>query len=181
MVLFHSQTRRHMITIFNYFFSCFCLFSALNKDYYKGPIEGTIDIIQCQGLKGMYRGLVTQFYRDIPASAAYFTIFEFSSYYGHKHIPKLKSQVINFVAGGLAGVLSWTLIMPFDVMKQRVQADVKRTTYSGIWDCAIKSVRKEGLSVFFRGYTVVALRAFLVNAATLLAYVECLKAFKNNS
>ena len=128
----------------------------------------------------MYRGLITQFYRDIPASAAYFTIFEFSSFYGHKHIPSLKSQVINFVAGGLAGVLSWTLIMPFDVMKQRVQADVKRTTYTGIWDCGIKSLQEEGLTVFFRGYTVVALRAFLVNAATLLAYVEFLKAFKKD-
>ena len=129
----------------------------------------------------MYRGFVTQLYRDIPASATYFCIFEFSSFYGHKHIPRLKSQVINFVAGGLAGVLSWTLIMPFDVMKQRVQADVKKTTYSGIWDCGIKSAREEGICVFFRGYSVVALRAFLVNAATLLAYVEILKVFKKES
>ena len=155
--------------------------TALNTDYYKGPWEGIKDIIKSQGIKGMYRGLVTQFYRDIPASAAYFSVFEFSSYYGHKHIPRLKTQVINFVAGGLAGVLSWTLIMPFDVMKQRVQADVKRTTYTGIWDCGIKSLRTEGVTVFFRGYSVVALRAFLVNAATLLTYVELLKVLKQET
>lgn len=155
-----------------------CASAVLNKDYYKGPLEGTKDIIRTQGIKGMYRGLVTQFCRDVPASAAYFSIFEFSSFYGHKHIPMLKSQVINFIAGGLAGVLSWTLIMPFDVVKQRVQADVKRTTYTGIWDCGMKSLHEEGLKVFFRGYTVVAVRAFLVNAATLLAYVEILKVFK---
>lgn len=137
-----------------------------------------MDIIRARGLRGMYRGYVSQLYRDIPASASYFAIFEFASFYSHKHLPYLNSQFINFVAGGLAGVLSWTLIMPLDVIKSRVQADVKGNLYKGWMDCVVKSVKSDGLSVLFVGYSAVACRAFLVNSVTLLAYVEMLKAYK---
>lgn len=151
---------------------------AINRDYYKGPNEGVLDILRAKGLKGMYRGTTVQLFRDIPASASYFAIFEYSSFYGHKHLPSVNSQLINFVSGGLAGVLSWTLILPFDVMKSRVQADVKGNVYKGLWDCAKRSVKAEGLSVLYSGYSAVATRAFLVNSVTLLAYVELLKVFR---
>lgn len=151
---------------------------GINRDYYKGPNEGVLDIVRSKGLRGMYRGTVAQLYRDIPASAAYFAIFEYSSFSGHKSFPYLNSQVINFICGGLAGVLSWTLILPLDVVKSRIQADVKGNLYTGFWDCVKKSVNEEGLNVLFRGYTTVATRAFLVNAVTLLTYVELIKAFK---
>ena len=152
---------------------------ALNKDYYKGPSEGVMDILRTKGLGGIYRGYVSQLYRDIPASAMYFPVFEFSSYYGHKYLPNVNSQLINFIGGGLAGLLSWTLIMPLDVIKSRVQADVKGNFYTGMFDCAKKSVKSEGISVLFRGYSAVACRAFLVNSVTLLVYVELLKAYKH--
>lgn len=126
----------------------------------------------------MYRGTITQLYRDIPASASYFAIFEFSSFYGHKCFPSINSQLISFLSGGLAGVLSWTLILPLDVIKSRVQADVKANLYTGLWDCAKKSVQEEGVFVLFRGYSAVASRAFLVNSVTLLVYVELMKAYR---
>jgi len=154
--------------------------SAINRDYYKGPREGIMDILRARGLRGMYRGTFTQLYRDVPASASYFLIFEYSSFYSHKHAPFVNSQLISFLAGGLAGVLSWTLITPLDVLKSRVQADVKGNMYSGLLDCAIKSVKQEGMRVLFRGYAAVATRAFLVNSVTLLVYVELLKAFHVN-
>ncbi|WAR19111.1 S2545-like protein, partial [Mya arenaria] len=153
---------------------------GINRDYYKGPREGALDIIRSQGVRGMYRGTITQMYRDVPASASYFLVFEYCSYYSHKHLSFLNSQLIDFVSGGLAGVLSWTLITPLDVLKSRVQADVKGNMYSGLWDCAGKSIKQEGIRVLFRGYSAVATRAFLVNSVTLLVYVELLKAFKVN-
>lgn len=150
---------------------------AINRDYYTGPREGALDIVRSKGLRGLYRGTISQMYRDIPASVSYFLIFEYCSFYSHRYLPSLNSQLMNFMSGGVAGVLSWTLIMPFDVIKSRVQADVKGNMFSGLWDCALKSVRNEGVAVLFRGYSAVATRAFLVNSVTLLAYVELLKAF----
>ncbi|KAK3597335.1 hypothetical protein CHS0354_034577 [Potamilus streckersoni] len=149
--------------------------------FYKGPIEAFSDIVHCKGLTALYHGLPAQALRDIPASAAYFLIFEYTTYEAKHRWSFLNTQLITFMAGGMAGVLSWTLIMPFDVVKSRVQADSKGEKFQGFLDCAIKSYKAEGFSAFFRGFSVTALRAFLVNASTLLVYVECLKIWKEHN
>lgn len=145
--------------------------------YYKGPIEGTRDILRSRGLVGMYRGLPTQALRDIPASIAYFLIYEFLIYHGVKNFPNIPSTLQSFVFGGVAGVVSWALIMPFDVMKSRIQADSDRKLYSGFWDCVVKSYRSNGIKIFFRGLSMTSLRAFPVNGMTLMTHMELLKLF----
>uniref|UniRef100_A0A3B5LGJ0 Uncharacterized protein n=1 Tax=Xiphophorus couchianus TaxID=32473 RepID=A0A3B5LGJ0_9TELE len=77
-------------------------------------------------------------------------------------IPKL------LFSGGMAGIASWIVTYPADVIKSRLQADgVGRVNqYSSIADCVRQSVRKEGYMVFTRGLTSTVLRAFPVNAAT---------------
>lgn len=95
----------------------------------------------------MYRGLPTQALRDIPASIAYFLIYEFLIYHGVKNFPNISSTLQSFVFGGVAGVVSWALIMPFDVMKSRIQADSDRKLYSGFWDCVVKSYRSNGIKI----------------------------------
>lgn len=75
------------------------------------------------------------------------------------------------IAGGIAGVFSWLLILPLDFIKSRLQADhVTSPQYSGIKDCAVKTLRNEGLAAFYRGWLMVACRAFPVNAVIFLAY-----------
>ncbi|KAF9320738.1 hypothetical protein BG000_003203 [Podila horticola] len=44
------------------------------------------------------------------------------------------------------------------------------TPYKGMVDCAIRSYRREGMGVFFRGATPALLRAFPVNAVTFFVY-----------
>lgn len=68
------------------------------------------------------------------------------------------------------GVISWASIVPFDVIKSRIQADSKSNpVYKSTLDCIIQS-KKEGIMVFFRGFWMIAFRAFPVNAATFLGY-----------
>lgn len=145
--------------------------------YYRGPLEGTRDILQSRGLSGMYRGLPTQALRDIPACTAYFLIYEFLIYHGVKTFPSVSSTLQSFVYGGVAGVGSWALILPFDVMKSRIQADTDRKLYSGFWDCVVKSYRSDGIKIFFRGLSMTSLRAFPVNGMTLMTHMELLKLF----
>ncbi|XP_072346954.1 mitochondrial adenyl nucleotide antiporter SLC25A24-like isoform X1 [Scyliorhinus torazame] len=56
-----------------------------------------------------------------------------------------------FVAGSLAGVTSQTLIYPMEVLKTRMGLG-KSGQYMGIFDCAQKMFRTEGLRSFFKGY-----------------------------
>jgi hypothetical protein len=57
-----------------------------------------------------------------------------------------KGVIAELFAGGCAGTLTWFSIMPFDVIKSRYQADMKKE-FSGMLDCAFKSY-KERKSLF---------------------------------
>ena len=83
------------------------------------------------------------------------------------------------MAGGIAGSVSWAAILPFDVIKSRIQADEDRK-YKGLWDCTVKSFREEGPRVFSRGLFVCSLRGFPSAAVTFLVYSQSLKLFNSN-
>lgn len=75
------------------------------------------------------------------------------------------------VAGGFAGIASWAVATPLDVIKSRMQmGGLKHRVYRGVLDCMVSSARQEGLGVFFRGLTINSARAFPVNAVTFLTY-----------
>jgi len=140
-------------------------------------LEAVRDIIRHRGISGLYRGLPTQFIRDVPANSMYFLTFEFLTFESAKRFPSIPSVAVNFVSGGIAGVTSWAIIIPFDVIKSRLQTDIERKEFRGFFDCVLKCYREDGMKIFFRGITMTTLRAFPVNAVTLLVYAECMKLF----
>ena len=74
-----------------------------------------------------------------------------------------------FLAGGLAGTLCWLSVLPFDVMKSRMQA-AEGAHYTGMLHCARSSLAAEGPAVFVRGALPMSIRAFPVNGVTFLVY-----------
>ncbi|XP_046372685.2 solute carrier family 25 member 45-like [Haliotis rufescens] len=147
------------------------------KPFHRGPLAAAKDIIRTRGIQGLYRGLSTQALRDIPASGIYMTTYEVLTHTTTSVMPTIPSQVINFFSGGISGIVSWLCILPFDVVKSRLQSDPERKLYRGLWDCAMKSYKAGGGKIFFKGALVMSMRAFPVNAVTLMVYSECLKLF----
>ena len=88
------------------------------------------------------------------------------------------SQTAQFVFGGLAGTLCWLSVLPFDVVKSRMQATDGRH-YTGMVQCARDSYRQEGAKVFMRGALAMSLRAFPVNGVTFLVYEVLLDLCQN--
>lgn len=81
-------------------------------------------------------------------------------------------------AGGAAGILSWALATPMDVVKARLQmSEAGGRRYGGILDCMRKSLAEEGARVFFTGVLLNSARAFPVNAVTFLSYERLMKLF----
>ncbi|XP_032441803.1 mitochondrial basic amino acids transporter-like isoform X2 [Xiphophorus hellerii] len=139
-----------------------------SKNLYKNSLDCLLHIYRREGLPGIYRGMVTTLVREAPGFGVYFWTYavltqslgcEPSDTY---MIPKL------LFSGGMAGITSWIVIYPVDVIKSRLQADGVGgvNQYSSIADCVRQSVRKEGYMVFTRGLTSTVLRAFPMNAAT---------------
>ncbi|CAC5396190.1 SLC25A45_47 [Mytilus coruscus] len=151
-----------------------------NARYFKGPTECAIHIYKTSGIFGFYRGLIPNAWRDIPSyglySLSYESLRQTMIQYGWTDS---KGIIAELIAGGCAGTVTWFSIMPFDVIKSRYQADLKRE-YKGILDCVYKSYKQEGITVFYRGCLVTCLRAFPVNAVIFLLYSKTLNYLETN-
>uniref|UniRef100_S4RJ68 Solute carrier family 25 member 48 n=1 Tax=Petromyzon marinus TaxID=7757 RepID=S4RJ68_PETMA len=146
---------------------------------YRGPIHCVWLTVSRGGLRGLYRGAGAMLLRDVPGYCTYFVPYVLLCQLFTPSGQPEPSMGAIWVAGGLAGSLSWGLATPFDVVKSRLQADgVVETKYTGAWHCAQHSYRAEGLGVFFRGLTVNLVRGFPMSAAAFLAYEFSLRAIR---
>ncbi|KAJ3153401.1 carnitine transporter [Geranomyces michiganensis] len=119
------------------------------------------------GIRSLYRGTIATLARDIPGSAAYFWAYE-SVYRALKPEGKESLSVGSVLfAGGMAGVAMWSIAIPPDVIKSRIQS-APAGTYKGFVDCGMKIVAKEGPAALFKGLGAALLRAFPANAAGFL-------------
>jgi len=134
------------------------------------------NILQNGGFKGACRGLAITFTREIPAFGVYFGSYEIM-------IRQFGENTMTILAGGgVAGILSWLLTYPQDVIKSRLQADGfgKDQVYKGSYDCFKRGVEKEGYQFLTRGLGSSVIRAFPVNAATFYVYTFIMKMLSDN-
>lgn len=150
----------------------FCVGSSL----YRGPVDCLQKLYAAHGTRGIFRGLNVTVLREVPSLSIYMVTYECLRHYMRVGTRDNLSIPAELLAGGLAGVLSWSINIPVDVVKTRLQSDNPSSPkYSGILDCARKSCREEGFRVLFRGLTATCVRAFPTNAVTLVVYSKCLR------
>jgi len=137
---------------------------------FTGPGHCLRTIYQERGLRGCYKGIIPQGFRDVKASGLYFLVYSYTLDKLRLGEPSRENTGPEiFFAGGMAGLLSWQAIIYLDVVKSRIQADCHvRPRYAGMVDCFISSYRQDGMSVFGRGFCLLSVRAFLVNGTTFL-------------
>lgn len=136
---------------------------------YKGPLDVVRQLYKEGGVRSIFRGTGATLLRDSPGSAAYFVAYELvkKALTPAGARPEDISPGAVLFAGGMAGVAMWTIAIPPDVLKSRLQS-APAGTYSGLLDCARKTIAADGASALFRGLGPAMLRAFPANAATFL-------------
>jgi len=121
------------------------------------------------GLKSIFRGTGATLARDGPGSAAYFATYavtkEALTPVGASSSELNLGPII--LAGGTAGVAMWAIAIPPDVLKSRLQS-APTGTYTGIIDCARKTIAQDGVRALWKGFGPAMTRAFPANAATFL-------------
>lgn len=102
----------------------------------------------------------------MPGFAIYFGAFEgFKTLFGVAHgkqeikLSKGQTALRKFVAGGLAGVVTWTIAFPADTIKTKMQT-AKQGDNASTMQVFAKVVRQEGFLSLYRGIHVQLLRAF---------------------
>lgn len=79
-------------------------------------------------------------------------------------------MTVTTIAGSIAGLLSWILVIPFDTVKTIMQAEADPNRYKNMTHCLQSSIRRNGYRVMLRGSWILIFRAIPVNAITFLAY-----------
>ncbi|KAF9651978.1 mitochondrial carrier [Thelephora ganbajun] len=140
---------------------------------YKGVFDVLRHLYKEGGIKSVFRGSVATVVRDGPGSAAYFAAYEITKKWLTPADSKDLSLSAIIFAGGTAGVAMWTIAIPPDVIKSRIQS-APTGTYSGFLDCVRKTIATDGVRALWRGLGPAMARAFPANAAAFLG-VELVK------
>ena len=140
---------------------------------YKSSFDCAVQLWRSGKLKAFYQGGVATAYRDVVGGAMYLLVWEKCSRVLAKGSDTHNLSVFQrLLAGGLTGVIGWTTVYPFDVVKTRMQLDgvSRKRVYSSTADCIKKSLKNEGYKFIFKGIAPTLLRAFPANAAFFTTY-----------
>ena len=111
--------------------------------------------------RGVYRGLNVTIYRDAPAFAIYFPLYEIII---NNWDPYRATQIVPFIGGGLAGMLSWAAVYPMDHIKTLYQTRQYRYAQLPLHKAIMDHMRREGgIHAIYKGL-----------GATLLVCVWCI-------
>ncbi|KAK9962962.1 hypothetical protein ABG768_006197 [Culter alburnus] len=147
---------------------------------YRGPLHCISTILQNEGIQGLYRGAGAMILRDVPGYTLYFIPYILFCNWLNPDGSGTPHPCCVWLAGGLAGSISWVTATPADVVKSRLQADaMQQRKYKGIVHCIMQSYKTEGIHVFFRGATVNAIRGFPMSATMFLGYELSLQFFRS--
>lgn len=147
---------------------------------YSGPLDCMTKIVRQAGITGLYRGQSATIWRDFHNLGIWFTSYELFVGQVASIDAKARNDIAKWkfaVCGGLAGIVTWLLVQPLDVIKSRMQSDgfgdqQKYKNLRAVW---ATTLRNDGVRGLFHGLTPALLRAFPVSAGT---FVTCVILFQ---
>ncbi|KDQ17972.1 hypothetical protein BOTBODRAFT_29288 [Botryobasidium botryosum FD-172 SS1] len=149
-------------------------------------VQAVKEIVRNSGLVGLYNGFYLHFLRDTAGTALYFLEYDSMRYllgrdtHGKQGpVPSwfpVHPTLIPFLCGSLAGVSSWALIYPLDVVKTKYQeralAGIPRRSATDTFlrmargpDPSAPRPMLVGLARIYRGLGISALRSVMTHGA----------------
>eukprot|EP00747_Dinoflagellata_sp_TGD_P171652 gnl/TRDRNA2_/TRDRNA2_206238_c0_seq1.p1 gnl/TRDRNA2_/TRDRNA2_206238_c0~~gnl/TRDRNA2_/TRDRNA2_206238_c0_seq1.p1 ORF type:complete len:325 (-),score=38.89 gnl/TRDRNA2_/TRDRNA2_206238_c0_seq1:282-1148(-) len=145
-------------------------------------------MIEKRGVGSLFNGFTSCLCRDVPATIIYFTSYaqvkaavhgcveragvKFqSNNASHNRTRAMQFEIAaELFAGGVAGVLSWALTVPQDVVKTTIQEAAAAGRPITIQEATRTVLRRDGYTGLMRGFGPLCVRAFPVNAVTFFVY-----------
>merc|ERR1719273_2824227 len=140
--------------------------------------------LKSEGIKGLWKGYTATLLRDVPFSALYWPLYEFSKSVlcqDKSHVTFLET----FLSGAAAGTVASTVTLPFDVIKTMKQIDMgdKDILGKGKTNLAIarEVVEKQGVRGLFSGLTPRILKVPPACAIMISSYEFCKSFFRKKN
>ena len=127
----------------------------------------TSKILKNEGVPGLFKGLTSTMFREMPGYFFFFGGYELSKSAITRGRPNEAGLLETIVAGGIGGVCLWTAIFPFDVVKSRIQVDSLNDPMTKV---LVSVVKKEGIGGLYKGLAPTLLRTFPSTGALFVAY-----------
>jgi len=124
-----------------------------------------------QGVKAFWRGNLVNCLRYAPQQGSALAFNDALNQMFPEYNSKTdfwKSTATKLASGGLAGAIANTICYPFDFARTRLASDLGTTKqFNGIMDCIATTVRKQGITGLYTGWTVTVFGAFVYRAGQL--------------
>lgn len=136
------------------------------------------------GLRACYRGVTMGLIGMFPYSAIDMGMFEllkktYRSYYaaragcGEDEEAASPGNIATGMIGATSGAIGASVVYPLNVVRTRLQTQgtvMHRATYSGVWDVARTTLRREGLGGLYKGLTPNLLKVAPALSITWVVY-----------
>jgi len=129
-------------------------------------------VMKEQGMKALWRGNLVNCLRYAPQQGSALAINDLLNNLFPKYNSKTdfwKSASVKLFSGGLAGAFANTICYPFDFARTRLASDVNKGKgqFNGIMDCIITTVKNQGITGLYTGWSVTVAGAFVYRAGQL--------------
>jgi len=155
-----------------------------NPDVISGKVQRYTGIGDCfsrvrseQGMAAFWRGNLVNCIRYAPQQGSALAFNDAIKSFFPKYNSKTQfwqAFGANLFSGGLAGGIANTICYPFDFARTRLASDVGtgKKTFNGIGDCIMKTVRNQGITGLYRGWSITVAGAFVYRAGQLGTFAQ---------
>ena len=122
-------------------------------------------IIANEGASRLYRGITAPILMEAPKRATKFAANdEWGKVYRKAFGVAKMNQSLSILTGASAGATEAFVVVPFELVKIRLQDRAQAGKYSGMIDCVVKTVRNEGVTSLYNGLESTIWRHVLWNS-----------------
>jgi solute carrier family 25 2-oxodicarboxylate transporter 21 len=138
---------------------------ATGADAYSGMLDCFQKIVRNEGFSRLYRGITAPILMEAPKRATKFAANDkWGKFYRDAFGQVKMTQSLSVLTGASAGATEAFIVVPFELVKIRLQDKASASKYNGMVDVVIKTVRNEGILAMYNGLESTLWRHIFWNA-----------------
>ncbi|OTA61526.1 mitochondrial carrier [Hypoxylon sp. EC38] len=134
-------------------------------DSYNGMLDCFQKIVRNEGFSRLYRGITAPILMEAPKRATKFAANdEWGKIYRKAFGAEKMNQSLSILTGASAGATESFVVVPFELVKIRLQDKASAGKYTGMIDVVAKTIKNEGILAMYNGLESTMWRHILWNA-----------------